>query len=504
MNRMRWTIVIVLLTIAGVVGYFQLPGALDFRPLVASVLNVPPDELPPGPTENTVDFVELFDERFEHPVPADQNIVVTMAALIPRQNFHPDWWREFYEALGAPMPQDVQQRWIPDVPVERRARPWTVKEDPELAEVYRQAKPLLDRLASDALSRRGYYHPLITIDSPALFASLLPVAQEFRPSSRALLGRAMLRAGEGDLDGAIHDLAAARRLGESILSGSSVVEMLMGLAIMDEVQTAEWTLMNHCSLDPDQLRAMQRAIEQTSEPQSATIALQNELMITLDLIQAVGLNDPEALPMVVSFAGDDSWAARSMAKGSRLVDWTTAAELTAEKYQQLIDAASKGPEWERLQRIQNLRNGGAAEGATNPSWLRMLAGARSRGQLAAEALNLGTPAWTGRYAVRRASIMQRDRLLLAAIAARRFRLVHGRWPNTIDQLIPDYLSTQPVDLLTGGPIRLKVESEQILVVECVQEVPVGLLPERSSMGDRLDTTGQFDDRVLRAVWPSSK
>jgi len=363
---------------------------------------------------------------------------------------------------------------------------------------------LLDRLASDALSRRGYYHPLITIDSPALFASLLPVAQEFRPSSRALLGRAMLRAGEGDLDGAIHDLAAARRLGASILSGSSVVEMYIGLAIMDEVQTAEWTLMNLCSLAPDQLRAMLRAIEQTSEPQSPAIAANYELVITLDFIQAVALNDPEAFPMVDAFAGDDSWAARSMAKGSRLVDWTTAAELTAEKYQQLIDAASEGPEWERLQRIQDLRNVSATEKATNPSWLRLLAGARSRGQLAAEALNIRTPVWTGRYAVRRASIMQRDRLLLVSIAARRFRLVHGRWPNTIDQLIPDHLSTQPVDLLTGGPIRVKVESEQILVVECVQELPVGLLPERSIMGGKLDTTGQFDDRVLRAVWPSSK
>ncbi len=92
--------------------------------------------------------------------------------------------------------------------------------------------------------------------------------------------------------------------------------------------------------------------------------------------------------------------------------------------------------------------------------------------------------------------MQRDQLLVVSIAARRFRLAHGRWPETIEELTPEFLEATPVDLFTGGPLRLQVESDQVLVVDGGEAEPTG--------GESWGIIGQFDDRVLRAIWPEEQ
>lgn len=45
------------------------------------------------------------------------------------------------------------------------------------------------------------------------------------------------------------------------------------------------------------------------------------------------------------------------------------------------------------------------------------------------------------------------RALAAAIAAERFRLVYGRWPVSLDDLVPKYLKSVPIDPFDDKPIR---------------------------------------------------
>ena len=44
---------------------------------------------------------------------------------------------------------------------------------------------------------------------------------------------------------------------------------------------------------------------------------------------------------------------------------------------------------------------------------------------------------------------------LAAIAAERFRLDHTRWPESLDRLVPKYLSAVPDDPFVPGRLKLK-------------------------------------------------
>jgi hypothetical protein len=47
------------------------------------------------------------------------------------------------------------------------------------------------------------------------------------------------------------------------------------------------------------------------------------------------------------------------------------------------------------------------------------------------------------------------RCAVVALAAERFRRRHGRWPGRLDELAPEYLATVPADPFGGGPLRLR-------------------------------------------------
>ncbi len=49
-------------------------------------------------------------------------------------------------------------------------------------------------------------------------------------------------------------------------------------------------------------------------------------------------------------------------------------------------------------------------------------------------------------------------LLLADIASRRFQTANGRWPDSLEELVPKLLAEVPVDFMDGRPIRYRVEN----------------------------------------------
>jgi len=48
--------------------------------------------------------------------------------------------------------------------------------------------------------------------------------------------------------------------------------------------------------------------------------------------------------------------------------------------------------------------------------------------------------------------VQRD-MMIAGIALHRYRLRHGKWPGTLDELVPQFLKAPPLDVIDGKPLR---------------------------------------------------
>src|SRR5262249_28159011 len=75
-----------------------------------------------------------------------------------------------------------------------------------------------------------------------------------------------------------------------------------------------------------------------------------------------------------------------------------------------------------------------------------------------------------------------QRTLMAALSAERFRRDQGRWPTTLDELVPAYLPAVPADPYDDRPPRLRRTADGLVVY---------------SVGpDRADDGGVIDRRKL--------
>jgi hypothetical protein len=58
---------------------------------------------------------------------------------------------------------------------------------------------------------------------------------------------------------------------------------------------------------------------------------------------------------------------------------------------------------------------------------------------------------------------------LAGIACERYRLKHGRWPASLDDLCPEFLPEVPVDPLGAGPVRYAKQSDGVVVYSAAEQ-----------------------------------
>ncbi len=130
------------------------------------------------------------------------------------------------EFRPAPTREDVQ--WMLD---EKLARPWTLDELPMMADWLQQSGPALD-LVGRAVRRPTFHVPLVRqSEDDTLSAVLSTEIQQMRSFARGLSARANYRIGTGDIDGAIDDIVACKRLGRHVGHGPTLIDFLVGLAI---------------------------------------------------------------------------------------------------------------------------------------------------------------------------------------------------------------------------------------------------------------------------------
>ena len=81
------------------------------------------------------------------------------------------------------------------------------------------------------------------------------------------------------------------------------------------------------------------------------------------------------------------------------------------------------------------------------------------------------------------------RTTAAALAAERFRIDNGRWPDSLDQLVPKYISAVPRDPFVDAPLKFK-------------KIPEGLFIY--SVGyDGKDDGGKFDPKKPAPFGPDT-
>jgi hypothetical protein len=88
-------------------------------------------------------------------------------------------------------------------------------------------------------------------------------------------------------------------------------------------------------------------------------------------------------------------------------------------------------------------------------------------------------------------IESQRRMAVLRIAAERFRLRHGRYPERAEDLVPEFLAAVPLDPLDGQPVRYRIGENGKPFLHCVGLDGV----DQGGAGDALDDSGSSPD------WP---
>ena len=118
---------------------------------------------------------------------------------------------------------------------------WTEEQYPYVKKWLDENEKHFDTVRKASLRKR-YYHPLLNSDddeSKMLVGVLLPQIQSSREYARALTIRSYYYLGIGENDKCAEDMLTMRRLGNLIAQGGTLVEQLVGIAILGIAQGLE-------------------------------------------------------------------------------------------------------------------------------------------------------------------------------------------------------------------------------------------------------------------------
>jgi hypothetical protein len=427
-----------------------------------------------------IDYVAALNERLREGITPENNANVLIWQVFgPRPEGRP-MHAEYFEWLQIEPPPEKGDYWVSwlkylreqvkpgsgvplsdigPVTLDVPTRPWTAKENPQLAGwLKRNEKPLA--VAVQATRRPEYFNPLVPKRdeewSPGLLAALLPTVQKCRELATALVSRAMLRVAEGKEEGAWQDLLACRRLGRLVARGGSLIELLVGLAIERIAKGGDVGFLDQAMLTSKQVLACWEELQRL--PPMPPFADKIDYCERLFTLETILLSARQGTLFLDSLSGSGSKPSKSERFRSRLftksINWDPAFRSANRWYDRaaailrITDRKERTSDLEEfLQELRNLKQEVTAMGVME----RMFMDEDDRGELIGKILiGLMLPAFNKvQDAVDRGEQDQRNLNVAFALAA--YQRDKGRYPAKLDELVPAYLKKIPDDLFSDKP-----------------------------------------------------
>jgi hypothetical protein len=274
--------------------------------------------------------------------------------------------------------------------------------------------------------------------SKDLIGTPIPHVQQPREVARLLAHDALLRALDGDGEGAVRSCRAALNAGRSLSDEPCMVSQIVRVACGRlALRALEQTLAQGEAPAPA-LEDLQRLLEAEAEEPLQLVALRAERVGFYECLQAMrtGRFNRAAYGLAPSALGPtaDGLYERVQAQAC--------AAAYLRYFNELVEIA-KLPSEQQQERLKGLRE---------PSQkLPVLLEALTRGS--------NWPKLAQSFHDARAEL----RCAAAALAAERYRLAEGRWPEGLDALVPRYLAAVPADPFDGRPLRLKRLPEGVVL-----------------------------------------
>jgi hypothetical protein len=342
-----------------------------------------------------------------------------------------------------------------------RRQPWTSDAIPPLGNwIVRNREPI--ELIVTACQRSRYYSPSPTLlngDDDLLISIALPDIDNVRRIARALVTRAMWDLGNEYLSGAWHGLFALHQLSLLVRQAPTLVDQLIAMAISQMAFDGTFALLEQ-SLPPD--LAHQVCGDLSKVERFSTVARSIDQMERLQALDAI-LQMRAFGPEILSRNADSKpyvkydWVS---------MDWNLILRKINDRYDQLAKISLIRASKERSSEFAKFDADVKKEWEKHRGIWRYLesqAIRRKRSEMIAVMIsNLMLPAIDAALNAEDRTNSQLDLERIAAALAV-YHAEHGVYPETIQLLVPDVLSQEPVDVFSGVHFEYQPDEEGYLL-----------------------------------------
>lgn len=407
-------------------------GSVDYRGTLNQLLGEPPQ-----PEQNALAIYLPF--ACQRDVGSSslrptllRTLGVSEAAFAAGRNFSADW-----ESSGAGN-TGIDAIWMSDA------------EYPLIAAWLDRYQPELSRIRGATKLR--WYCPLLNENPDELLVyDLLPHIQGMRTLSRMLLASCHREAGRGNPAGAIEDILAIHRLGLQT-QGSLVIQNLVSVSIRTQARQATIRILQKFQLNETELDSLTALAdpEGMSELFGSSVT-RSERYLALDLLQQIDRKQANLsqLPDLGETAAAFAWIARAWAfvDGGQILQSVNNRFDAFDKSLKLVPPQGSAL-YQALNEIRHSSPQGLLQGSNWGQRVGMLFSPNLRGRVLGKSLSLGD--WTNHLEATCSKVLVRNtqqmRLLQLALALERYRCRIGGYPESLAQLLPEYLPQLPPDL----------------------------------------------------------
>ena len=227
-----------------------------------------------------VDYVAAFNGRWREGVTPENNAAVPILQAIGLSPLRKEVRDRYVTLLGIKAPPaegdylvslgDFVERQQPELShdeqmeyydrlEEAQTRPWSPDEYPVLAAWFEENRIPLDLIVR-GVHRPRYYSPLV--GEHLAGAMVYDVNNMVREIARSLPARAMLRLQADGAEAAWGDLMACLRLARHHTKASTMVQMLIGIAVQGIACDSARALASYANLTPDQIHQIHNDLEE--------------------------------------------------------------------------------------------------------------------------------------------------------------------------------------------------------------------------------------------------
>ncbi len=271
-----------------------------------------------------IDYEAALNERLKGKITPETNAVVLLMKCLGPKPEGTALRADFFKLLGIAAPPEkgdylVGESYFRDTPDKLlpkgfsaledrlRLRPWKPADAPKHAEWLKlNAKPLA--MALEASKRKEYFHPVMARKPDGsknqLLAFSMATVQKCREIAWALSIRAMLKLGDGQIDGAFADILAIHRLGRLVSRGASLLDFLVGVALQSLAHSGELAIFEHGRPTAEQSLAYRKELAKLAPLANIADAIgQYERFTFLDTIQSMPRDGFDEIPGEKDFKG---------------------------------------------------------------------------------------------------------------------------------------------------------------------------------------------------------